>query len=250
MTPALFSYRKACTPVHRLPALPKIIIQIALCAALFASPRSRAAAAAILIACGATVVAAFADARISPSELKRLRPILALGAVYALFRVLAVEPDALPAGDGFRLFARDEGRLIFFSAIVLRTGRVLGALLYVYRFFMGALSALIFFETTSPIQIRAAFEQIQGALAKIFPPLKRINPALTIALAINFIPEIFGAWQRISRAAKARSPEGSRAAFLVGGLYARLAALLSCLMRYAETTRRAIVNRSAEDEEA
>ena len=127
---------------------------------------------------------------------------------------------------------------------MLRADRVLDALLYIYRFFMSALSALIFFETTSPLQIKAAFEQIQNVLAKIFPPLKRINPAMTLALAINFIPEIFSAWMRISRAAKARRPEGKGAAFFIGGLYAQLAALLSCLISYAETTRRAIVNRS------
>ena len=248
MRPALFSYRKGSTSLHRLPAVFKLIFQIALCASLFASPQSKAATAAILVACGGATIAAFAAARISLRELKRLRPILALGAVYALFRVFAISPRALPADAGFRLFAHAGDSLVFFSVIVLRASRVLDSLLYICRFFIAALSALIFFETTSPLQIKAAFEQIQGALAKVFPPLKRINPALTIALAINFIPEIFSAWGRISRAARARRPQGKGAAFLVGGLYAQLAALLSCLVRYAETTRRAIVNRSAEEE--
>ena len=246
MTGALFSYHKAKTPLHRLPALPKLIFQVALCIALFASPQSSLLAAAISVAFGAIIVAAFVAARISLSELSRLRPILVLGAIYALFRVFAIDPHVLPDGEGFRLFAKGEERLIFFSVIVLRTSHVLGAILYIYRFYMSALSALIFFETTSPLQIREAFEQIQCALAKIFPPLKMTNLALTIALAINFIPEIFSAWTRISRAAKARKPEGKGAAFFIGGLYAQLAALLSCLIDYAETTRRAIANRSSQ----
>ena len=244
MTSSLFSCHKANSPLHRSPALAKLIGQIALCIAIFASPKSTAAAAAIPIACGCVIIAAFAAARISLSELKRLRPVLLLGGLYALFRVFAIAPRALASDAGFRLFACDESRLVFFSFIVLRADRVLDALLYIYRFFMSALSALIFFETTSPLQIKAAFEQIQNVLAKIFPPLKRINPAMTLALAINFIPEIFSAWMRISRAAKARRPEGKGAAFFIGGLYAQLAALLSCLISYAETTRRAIVNRS------
>ena len=246
MRNALFSYRKANTPLHRLPATFKLFLQIALCTAVFAAPKSEAAAAAILIASSAAIIAAAIAARISLDELKRLRPILALGALYALFMVFAIEPRALPPDAGFRLIARTEESLVFFCVIVLRLSRVLGALLYVYRFFMAALSSLIFFETTSPLEVRAAFEQLQGALSRIFPPLKRINPALTIALAINFIPEIFSAWEKVSRAAKARRPQYRGGAFLVGGLYAQLAALLSCLIRYAETTRRAIANRCEE----
>lgn len=247
MRSSLFSYRKAKTPLHRLPALPKLAFQVALCVALFASPQPSLPAAAVLVACGAIIAAASVAARIGLDELRRLRPILLLGCLYALFRVFAVDTRALPEGEGFRLFAKGEECLVFFSAIVLRTSRALGAVLYICRFYMSSLSALVFFETTSPLEIREAFEQIQGALAKIFPPLKRINPALAIALAINFIPEIFSAWERVSRAAKARRPEGKGAAFLAGGLYAQLAALLSCLIGYAETTRRAVANRSAQD---
>ena len=246
MNAALFSYRKANTPLHRLPPLVKLILQIALCTGLFASPNSQAASTAILIASSAVLAIAFVAAKISLNELKRLRPILALGAVYALFRVFAISRQAMPPDEGFKLFAHTEESLIFFCVIMLRLNRVLDSLLYIYRFFMASLSALIFFQTTSPLEVRKAFEQLQEAIAKIFPPLKRINPALTIALAINFIPEIFSAWGKISRAAKARRPQGKGGAFIVGGIYAQLAALLSCLIRYAETTRRALANRLEE----
>ena len=248
MRQALFSYKKADTPVHRMPATAKLAAQLALCIALFAKPHSMAAIAAIQAACGGIIAIAFAAARISLLELRRLKPILAIGLLYALFNVFSIAPG-LQGDEGFRVFAKGEGGLILFSFIAVRADRVIDSMLYIYRFFMGALSALVFFETTSSLQIKAAFERIQEALARIFPPLRKANPALTIALAINFIPQVFSTWMRISRAAKAREPEGKRGSFFLGSLYARLLALFSCLISCAETTRRAIANRSAQETE-
>ncbi len=245
MSPALFSYKKGNTPLHRLSALAKLVFQFAICMAIFASPTFPPMQAAIPIFCGGVVAIAFVVARISLLELRRLRLILVLGAVYALFRVFAIAPD-FTADAGFKLFVSSESCIILFSFIELRTDRVLGVLFYIYRFFIAALSALVFFKTTSPLQVKEAFETLQEALAKIFPPLRRLNPALTLALAINFIPEIFSAWGKISRAAKARKPKGT--AFFMGSFYAELFALFSCLVCYAETTRRALANRLEEKE--
>ena len=232
MTSPLFSYRKADTPLHKIPAIVKLAAQFVICIALFAKPHSRAAEVIIQLFCGVIIAASFVAAKIKIRDLKKLSFVLVLGAFYAVFRVFSVASPALQENEGYKLF-------------YIHTDRIADALLYIYRFFMGTLSAMIFFETTSSLQIKAAFEQLQEAIAKIFPPLRKLNPALTISLAINFIPQIFSTWNRIDRAAKARMPKGKKAAFFVKSLYAELTALLSCLISHAETTRRAIVNRSA-----
>ena len=109
-----------------------------------------------------------------------------------------------------------------------------------------AFSAQTVFETTSSLEIKNALENAQEKIAKILPPVKKLNPSLSLTLAINFIPEIFETWNKVHTAALARSNTGKRKNLKnsIEMLFRELQSLLSCLLFYAETKRKALLNRS------
>ena len=115
-------------------------------------------------------------------------------------------------------------------------------ILYTVRFFITSLAAQVIFETTSPLQIQNALEVIQEGISKIIPPVKKWNPALTISLAINFIPEIFETWNKVELAVKARTQKNSK--WKTEILIQKFSTFFSCLLYNAETKRMAVLNRS------
>lgn len=99
--------------------------------------------------------------------------------------------------------------------------------------------------TTSSLQMKSALEDAQNFIAKIFPPIKKINPALIIFLAISFIPQIFQTWEKIKLAARARSCGKNKYRNFLRNTFLQFEALFSCLLFYAETKRKVLLNRSS-----
>jgi energy-coupling factor transporter transmembrane protein EcfT len=116
--------------------------------------------------------------------------------------------------------------------------------LYCSRFALISFFAEIIFETTSSLEIRICLEQIENAFSFIIPPLKKIRLSLIISLAITFIPQVFEKWNQVHLAVKARCPQKRKLHQSVSILMTELTALISCLMRAAETKRLSILNRT------
>ena len=116
--------------------------------------------------------------------------------------------------------------------------------IYALNFFMAALASGIVFKTTSPLQIREGLCGVEDALAKLFPFVKKLNLALAISLTINFLPSIFEYWNKTALACRARMPASKKHSFGIRNFTAHLSAFFSCLLYRAETSRRAVLNRS------
>ena len=104
-------------------------------------------------------------------------------------------------------------------------------LLYTIRFLITAIAAQIVFETTSPLEIKESFG--------------KSNPALALALAINFIPQVFATWNQVHTAAMARTPNKKGLLRTIPIVYCEIQAFFSCLLYQAEIKRKALLNRSS-----
>jgi biotin transport system permease protein len=241
MAVTLFAYRRGTTPMHRTSALLKLPFLMALCICTFTNGPHEIIRTGI---CLAVSIVLFLLSGAHLQSLKQLVFVPVLGALVTLFGTLCLPPSAgtATANNG------DIITVLPFLALSL-TGLKAG-ILYTVRFFATALAAQVVFETTSSIQIKDALESAQNAIARIFPPLRKLNPALVISLAINFIPQIFETWNRVNLAARARSASRKRKNIhtIITTAYLELQALFSCLLYQAETTRQAVLNRSTTDE--
>ena len=220
----LFAYRRGSTPLHRMNAGLKVLFLIALCIVTFAGGMydtlDSVMSAPLLIRtalCLAVTIALFVASERSKTSFKPVRFVLFIGALMILFRVFN-QPfkDALAAG-----------------------------LLYTVRFLITAVAAQIVFETTSPLEIREAFEKGQDKVAKPLPFIKKLNPALTLSLAINFIPQVFATWHLVHTAAQARTPNKKGLLRTIPIVYCEIQAFFSCLLYQAEIKRKALLNRSS-----
>lgn len=171
----LFAYKKGDSALHKIPALAKIIFLIAFNIFIFWGGNS-------FFLQGVEI-----NAEISAKEI--FSPLLVAqfaggGLVCVVFFVLGK--------CGVRTLL--SLRYVLFLGILVtifnlsKDGLIYGAL-YTARFLLATLLAQIIFETTSPLQIKEAV------------------PIPAVALALNFIPEIFSEWNKIHLAARARSPQ-------------------------------------------
>src|SRR5574344_223115 len=176
MAVTLFAYRRGTTPMHRTSALLKLPFLMALCICTFTNGPHEIIRTGI---CLAVSIVLFLLSGAHLQSLKQLAFVPVLGALVTLFGTLCLPPSAgtATANNG------DIITVLPFLALSL-TGLKAG-ILYTVRFFAKALEAQVVFETTSSIQIKDALESAQNAIARIFPPLRKLNPALVISLAIN-----------------------------------------------------------------
>ena len=222
----LFAYRRGSTPLHRLNAGLKILFLIALCIVTFAGGMydtlDSVLKSSIIIRtalCLAVTIVLFMASGHSRTSFKPVKFVLIIGAIMILFRVFNQSlPDALAAG-----------------------------LLYTIRFLITAIAAQIVFETTSPLEIKEAFEAGQEKISKMLPFIKKLNPALALALAINFIPQVFATWNQVHTAAMARTPNKKGLLRTIPIVYCEIQAFFSCLLYQAEIKRKALLNRSSSD---
>ena len=208
----LFAYRRGNTPLHRLNAGLKILFLIALCIVTFAGGMYDTL-----------------DSVLKNSII--IRTVLCLAMTIALF---------ITSGCSRTSFK--PVRFVLFIGALMILFRVFNqplpdalasGLLYTIRFLITAIAAQIVFETTSPLEIKESFG--------------RSSPALALALAINFIPQVFATWNQVHTAAMARTPNKKGLPRTIPIVYCEIQAFFSCLLYQAEIKRKALLNRSNSD---
>jgi biotin transport system permease protein/energy-coupling factor transport system permease protein len=212
----LFQYRGGRSILHRIPALPKLALSLSLSLGIMFLPFYALCGAvpvpAILaFICGFSFREQFAD----------VKPVL----FYAAFLFLVNIFSGLPS-PGFNVFKFEY-------------------LLYILRLLLVMQLSALFFRTTPSTGIKSAVcgleADIRGAVKKL-PFAKNISReakfGTSLALTVSFIPELFGLWERLNRAYKARNGKGGIKKFRV-----LLIALFSLSFSYAEKKARALAAR-------
>ena len=221
MAVKLFSYQRGNTLLHRIPALAKLIFIILFCILVCRDLQGQALVAKDA-ACILLILILFFSAGHPFRSLIELWPVLVIGAFVTVCRSI----------DFFPLSFVKEG--------------LFDGLRYTFNFLISSLACSLVFRTTSSLKIMDALETVQDCIAKIFPPINKLNPALLISMTISFIPMVFETWNKVALAVKAREHAGKRNHFSLRILSAQFSALFSCLLYKAETARKAILNRSGE----
>lgn len=208
----LFAYRRGSTPLHRLNAGLKILFLIALCIVTFAGGMYDTL-----------------DSVLKSSII--IRTALCLAVTIVLF---------MASGHSRTSFKPVKFVLIIGAIMILfrvfnqpMSDALAAGLLYTIRFLITAIAAQIVFETTSPLEIKESFG--------------KSNPALALALAINFIPQVFATWNQVHTAAMARTPNKKGLLRTIPIVYCEIQAFFSCLLYQAEIKRKALLNRSSSD---
>ena len=210
MVAALFSYRRGSSLLHKANAGAKIIFLFAFSVFVF---WGRTPDTAKEIFCAASIA----------------RTAICFAASAALFFL---------AGANWKSLLRL--RFVLYIGLMVTALKIIGTpaaswadgaaygLLYTARFLASALAAQCVFETTTMVQIQEA-----------------LRLPLVVTLTINFIPQIFGEWEKIKLAARARtSPNARKNPAKACALFlSQLQALLLVMLQKAETTRRAVANR-------
>ena len=205
----LFAYRRGTTPLHRANAGLKILGLIALCIVTFAGGMydtlDSVLAASILIRTALCMAVTIALFIASGCSRSSFKPVKFVLIIGALMIL-------------FRVFNQP-----------LKDALAAG-LLYTIRFLITAIAAQIVFETTSPLEIKEA--------------MGKSTPALALALAINFIPQVFATWNQVHTAAQARTSNKKGLLRTIPIVYCEIQAFFSCLLYQAEIKRKALLNRS------
>lgn len=215
----LFLYRKGKSVFHRIPALVKLVLLFAFCSFVFAEKKYTIPVC--LLICSAS----FVLAECSMNTIKNLRFL-----IYVSVFIVAVKSIDFISSSGFSID---------------RNGMYDG-FLYCARFTLISFFAEIIFETTSSLEIKRCLEMVERAVSFVFPPVKILKPSLVVSLAITFIPQVFETWNRVHLAVRARSPQKRKKLLQsVSILMTELTALISCLIRSAETKRLSLLNRTS-----
>lgn len=231
MVESLFSYRKGSSAVHMCSPLIKLFLLLFFSISIFSQYLFDSelflwskTAFFFLGAIGSVFYAG-----IPISRIKNLRIVILLGFFVTLFKIIQIEVVNGNFNVGFDIAQISDG------------------LLYTARFFTASLFALVFFETTSPLEIQESLEIVQDSIAKIIPPLKKVSLALYVSLAISFIPEIFSVWKNIRLASRARTTmhAGRKKSFVkaITIFAVEFSALLSIMIGRAVQKRKALLNR-------
>ncbi len=222
--PPLFLYAAADTPLHRVGAGVKLV------ALLLTAPFAFSAGVLPLACLTAFLAIATALSRPSGGEILRLARVIAgYGVLMAVFtlagRPLSIETARVGLSD---------------------------TALYLWRLALVTLSGSAFYRTTSGFEIRETLTSARDRVVSLLPPLARLpDPVLSLSLTIIFVPRVFAVWTALDRAWMARGGEGARggnpfARAVRGGkkLVILLPVLVSNLLSMAETTERAMRNRT------
>ncbi|MCR5080488.1 MAG: energy-coupling factor transporter transmembrane protein EcfT [Treponema sp.] len=212
----LFLYRNGNSFFHKLPAFIKLILMFTFCSFVFTEKKF------ILKVCILLCAISFILAKCRFNTIKNLRFLLYI----SVFIIVVKSIEFSSSGFSFNKCGMIEG------------------VLYCSRFALISFFAEIIFETTSSLEIRICLEQIENAFSLIIPPLKKIRLSLIISLAITFIPQVFEKWNQVHLAVKSRCPKKRKLHQSVSILMTELTALISCLLRAAETKRLSILNRT------
>ena len=137
-------------------------------------------------------------------------------------------------------------RCINFFPLQIMTQEIPNAILYIVRFFIATLMAMVVFETTSAIEIINSLSNFHNLFAKKIPFLRKWNFLLILALSINFIPQIFFVWEQLRVAAKARTFTGNCYNFIekIRILIAQFSGVVSCMLQRSNEIRKIVISKS------
>jgi energy-coupling factor transporter transmembrane protein EcfT len=163
----LFSYNNKKSPLHKIPALIKIVFTCGFCFFVF----SKFSITKILIS-GIMALFLWLLSKSGFQAFRKLKLVLILGLIFTIFKGLSLKSP-------------------FFDFQLAKEG-----LIYGYNFFITTFVALILFETTTMLEIQNDFMKI--------PVLNKTKFPMILAITISFFPEIFTTWEEVSLAAKSR----------------------------------------------
>ena len=167
MNQGLFSYSNKKSPLHKIPALIKILFTCGFCFFVF----SKFSITKILIS-GIVALFLWLLSKSGFQAFIKLKLVLILGLIFTIFKGLSLKSP-------------------FFDFQLAKEG-----LIYGYNFFITTFVALILFETTTMLEIQNDFMKI--------PVLNKTKFPMILAITISFFPEIFTTWEEVSLAAKSR----------------------------------------------
>lgn len=249
MAVTLFSYKKGNSIIHKIPALIKLFILVIFCVLTFSGGTLNSINEILEIPlilrttfCFLFSISFFILSGANWNSLKQLNFVFILGLAVTLFKFFYFPQDTT--------ILQQENKFLIYviPGFYLNLNGLASGGLYTIRFLTTTLLAQVIFETTSSLEIKNALESFQNAISKIFPPLKKWNPAFVISLAINFIPQIFDTWNKIHLAALARSENKKNNLIqVIKNTFFEIQALFSCLLHQAETKRLAILNREKQE---
>lgn len=221
MALSLFAYRRGNSVLHSIPPIAKLTFLFVLCIFTYKGGMSVSWEALFSLEiivkisiCFFVSLALFFLSGANWNSLKQLKFVFVIGGFVTLVKLIHFP------------FWFDKDSLAY-------------GILYTVRFFITSLAAQVIFETTSPLQIQDALELVQNGISKIIPQVKKWDPALTISLAINFIPEIFETWNKVELAINARTQKRRKIEVMIQ----KFSTFFSCLLDKAETKRMAVLNR-------
>jgi biotin transport system permease protein/energy-coupling factor transport system permease protein len=223
----VFRYRKGNSILHRLPALIKLFVLIALAISIMFLPLYAVCAGIILLVipallCGFSVREQFTD----------IRPAL----FYAFFLYMVSVFTNLYSADF---------TIVSFGVVmnILRPNDEYGV--YILRLILVMQLSALLFRTTTSIEIKEAICGVEIAIRmalKKLPFAKNVSLAAkfgtSAALTINFIPALFELWDKLNRAYRARGGKGGLKKFRI-----LLVALIALSFHYAERKARALLAR-------
>lgn len=248
MALALFSYRRGNSVIHRTPTLLKLFMMVVLCIVVFWGGACETVKNALSIPVAARIasclflsILTFFLAGANWKTLPNLGFVFVIGFLITLLKIFYIPEFEYEQGAIEPLTMEID----FLPFLEINLDGLASGIVYTLRLFIAAFFAQTIYETTSSLEIKNALEQLQNFVAKIIPPIKKINPALAISLAINFIPQIFSTFEKVMLAAKSRSvTKKSRIKIPLKNYFFILKSLLMCLLQQAEETRRAVLARS------
>jgi len=170
-----WSYRKAPTALHRLPAGFKLAFLLLLSIAAF-FPGPQAQSLAVLSAIALILIILSFAAKIGPPALLRgSAPLLFLVMAVFLFRGIEISPPGFNAGG-------------------LWESVIFGA-----RICAAFAAGTLLFAVTTPGEIRKSLSRLEAALHA-----EKLNVSLGISLMLGFLPRFFEIWEDASLAWKSR----------------------------------------------
>ena len=227
-----FAYRRGVSPLHRFPAVLKLLAMIGVSIAAYSSAFGLAGSALLLAVCAAI-------ARIPPWELlKGCRPIAALSLCVICLKTF--EPGAAgittPEIIIFNMYIPDL-YIPCLSAEGFRTGLVTAA-----QILVAFAAAALLFAVTTMRELRRSLGAVEKRLIALVskrPAACRVS--LGLSLMLGFIPRFFELWETMNHACEARCGKRGRRR-----LFTLLPVLTERMMQAAAETALAIEARGAE----
>lgn len=244
MAVALFSYRKGNSLLHRIPALVKIGMLIFFSAFVFLGGTSHSLDSVFQLSFVIKTALSFSVAAVlfflsgaRCNSVFQLKSIFILCLIITAFRAICIPSE--------NSSVQNDAVIAVLPFLGINLNGLAAGIAYSIQLILVSFAAQLLFETTSSLQIKNSLEAVQDAAAKIIPPVKKLNLALILSLAINFMPEVFETWRKVNLASRARmNSSKKRQPVKITVIAQEFIALFSCLLIKAETTRKALLNRS------